>query len=429
MNARALLLLLIVAVSCTARAERALAPATIVVFNSNDRESAELAKFYAQKRGIPREQVVGLACSRDEEISREEYDRTIAGPLREIFRDRNWWTIREPADAAPLVLGNTIRFVALIRGMPLKIRAAEGYPGDKVGSGPVGNRNDASVDSEIAILARFSAEISGAVANPLFQSYRAIMEGPDSPVMLVCRLDAPDAETVRRMITDAVDAEKEGLWGRAFVDGARNTGGLEIGDRWLGETVQQLRKVGVPVVHDDAPAVLPDGYPVSDCAIYYGWYADRVTGPFARPSFRFTRGAVAVHIHSYSASTLRDSAANWVGPLLTQGAAASLGNVYEPYLQLTTNLSILNDRLLHGFTFAESAYMATPAVSWMHVMVGDPLYRPYASWLQIEPRQRPGKRHPIGRCITISRCRMPAARPRNIGRWRGRQRRARRTAR
>lgn len=387
MTVRALIALLAVAICWTARGERALAPATIVVFNSNDRESADLAKFYAQKRGIARDHLVGLACSRDEEISRDEYDRTIARPLRQVFAERKWWTLRETADGTVGVSANSIRFIALIRGMPLKIRAAEAYPGDKPGNAPIGNRNDASVDSELSILARHSPEISGAVSNPYFQSYRPIAEVESAPVMLVCRLDAPAAQTVRRMITDAVEAEKSGLWGRAFIDGAQNTGtALEVGDRWLREAVQQMGKVGVPVVYDEAAAVFPDGYPVSDCAVYYGWYSDRIAGPFAQPSFRFTPGAVAVHIHSYSASTLRDPTANWVGPLLTQGAAASLGNVYEPYLQLTTNIGIMNDRLLHGFTFAESAYMGTPAVSWMQVMVGDPLYRPYAAWLQIDTK-------------------------------------------
>jgi tetratricopeptide (TPR) repeat protein len=100
--------------------------------------------------------------------------------------------------------------------------------------------------------------------------------------------------------------------------------------------------------------------------------------------FRFTPGAIAVHIHSFSAATLRDPNANWAAPLLTRGAAATLGNVYEPYLQLTTHLDIFNDRLLHGFTLAESASMATQVLSWMGVVVGDPLYRPYASWLQLE---------------------------------------------
>ncbi len=135
-------------------------------------------------------------------------------------------------------------------------------------------------------------------------------------------------------------------------------------------------------MYDDTPAIFPDAYPMTDCALYYGWYAGNVAGPFTRPGFRFVPGAIAVHIHSFSARTLRDPNANWVAPLASKGAAASLGNVYEPYLQLTSHLDIFNNRLLHGFTFAESAYMSTPALSWMSVMVGDPLYRPYASWLQ-----------------------------------------------
>jgi len=371
--------------------EQPLAPATIVVFNSSVPESADLAKFYAQKRGIARDHLVGLACPVEEEISREDFDRTIANPLRDIFRERKWWTLREAPDERPLITANSIRFVALIKGMPLKIRVAENYPGDKKGEGPVAGRNDASVDSELSILGRISPEISGAALNPFFQSYRPVMEGRDPALLLVCRLDAPAAATVRRMIVDAIETEKTGLWGRAFVDGAHNTGGMEMGDRWLAEIVQQFHKAGVPVVYDDAPEVFPTGFPISDCALYYGWYAANATGPFAGPEFRFTPGSVAVHIHSFSASTLRDPNAGWVGPVVTKGAAVSLGNVYEPYLQLTTRLDIFNDRLLHGFTFAESAYMGTQALSWMSIMVGDPLYRPYASWLKIEATAEPVK--------------------------------------
>jgi uncharacterized protein (TIGR03790 family) len=105
----------------------------------------------------------------------------------------------------------------------------------------------------------------------------------NSAVLLVCRLDAPDAESVRRMIVDAIETEKTGLWGRAYIDGAHNTsGGLGAGDKWLAEIQLQLRKAGVPVVFDDSPAIFPDGYPLSDCALYFGWYADRIAGPFTQ---------------------------------------------------------------------------------------------------------------------------------------------------
>src|SRR5688572_2895516 len=372
----------------TALAEKPLAPATIVVFNQDVPESVALAKFYAQKRGIAPDHLVGLGVSRTEEISREEYDMMIRNPLRAAFKERKWWTLNEPREGKTTVASNSIRFVAVMKGMPLKIRRADSYAGDKPGAAPIGNRNDASVDSEIAALGAFTDQISGVLPNPYYQSYRAMAEVDNSAVLLVCRLDAPDSATVRRMIVDAIEMEKIGLWGRAYVDGAHNTsGGLGAGDKWLAEIPPQMRKAGVPVIYDNSPAILPDGYPMTDCALYFGWYAEKVAGPFTQFDFQFARGAVAVHIHSFSASTLRDEQANWAGPLLTKGAAATIGNVYEPYLQLTSHLNIFSDRLLHGFTFAESAYMSVQSLSWMSVMVGDPLYRPYAAWLQLAEKE------------------------------------------
>jgi uncharacterized protein (TIGR03790 family) len=374
-----------------ALAEKPLAPATIVVFNKDVPESVELAKFYAQKRGIASDHLVGLSVSRTEEISRDEYDMMIRNPLRAAFTERKWWTLNEPRDGKITLAANSIRFVAVMKGIPLKIRAVDNYPGDKPGGPPIGNRNDASVDSEIASLAAFTDQISGALPNPYFQSYRAMVEVDNSAILLVCRLDAPDAETVRRMIVDAIEMEKVGLWGRAYIDGANNTGaGLGAGDRWLAEIPPQLRKAGIPVVYENSAAIFPSGYPMNDCALYFGWYADKISGPFTQFDFAFARGAVAVHIHSFSASTLRDERANWAGPLVAKGATATIGNVYEPYLQLTSQLNIFSDRLLHGFTFAESAYMSVQSVSWMSVMVGDPLYRPYASWLQLTDQGEKG---------------------------------------
>jgi uncharacterized protein (TIGR03790 family) len=377
--------LFFVSLGTVAYAEKPLAPSTIVVFNKDIPESVELAKFYAQKRGIARDHLVGLSVSRTEEIGRDEYDTMIRDPLRAVFKERNWWTLNEPRGGPVTVKSNEIRFVAMIKGMPLKIRPAAAYPGDKPGGPPIGNRNDASVDSEVAALGAFSDQISGPLPNPYYQSYRAITEVDHSAILLVCRLDAPEAATVRRMITDAIETEKNGLAGRAYIDGAHNSaGGLGLGDRWLADIRDELHKVGIPVIYEDTPEIFPNTYPMTDCALYFGWYAGTVSGPFTQPDFQFAPGAVAVHIHSFSASTLHDEKANWAGPLLTKGATATIGNVYEPYLQLTAQLNIFADRLLHGFTFAESAYMSVQTVSWMSVMVGDPLYRPYAAWLDID---------------------------------------------
>src|SRR5947209_2584842 len=328
-----------------ASAEKPLAPATIVVFNKDVPESVELAKFYAEKRGIARNHLVALSCSKTEEISRDEYDTMIRDPLRAVFKEREWWTVSEPRDGHISVTNNSIRFVAVIKGVPLKIRAVSNYPGDKPTGPPLGDRNDASVDSEIAALGAFSDQISGALPNPYFQSYRAIAEIENSALLLVCRLDAPQAATVRRMITDAIEVEKTGLWGRAYIDGAHNSsGGLGVGDQWLADIRDQLHKVGVPLIYEDSPEIFPNSYPITDCALYYGWYAPNLAGPFTQFDFQFTPGAIAVHIHSFSASTLHDENANWAGPLLSKGAAATIGNVYEPYLQLTAHLNRSEER-------------------------------------------------------------------------------------
>jgi uncharacterized protein (TIGR03790 family) len=356
------------------------AEATLVIFNEKDPESRELASFYAAQRGIPKAQVLGLTCPLSEEISRADYDRTIAEPLRRAFTSNFWWKLREPDPVLGSVLSNKIRFVALMRGIPLKIAAAAGYPGDKAtGESPIGTRNEAAVDSELAALGFFTRVISGALNNPYYRSFTSIRDARRPELMLVCRLDAPTAGMVRQMILDSLAAEREGLVGLAYVDARGiDSGAYREGDEWMLAAAATARRKGMPVILDNGPELFPESFPMRQAAIYYGWYAGDVVGPFTRPGFRFARGAVAVHLHSFSANTVHDPQRNWVAPLIYSGAAATLGNVYEPYLTLTPHLDVFHDRLCAGLTFAEAAYMSQRVLSWMTTCVGDPLYRPFA---------------------------------------------------
>ena len=188
------------------------AAATLVVFNENDRDSVDLARFYAEKRGIPKDQVIGLKCAKTEEISRDDYDKTIAEPLRRAFTSNFWWKLRDAENPLGAVESNKIRFVALMRGVPLKIAGTTNYEGDKVtAKPPVGGINGAAVDSELAVLGLRTRLISGPLNNPYFRSFTPIAEANRAELLLVCRLDAPTPETVRRMITDSIDAERSGL--------------------------------------------------------------------------------------------------------------------------------------------------------------------------------------------------------------------------
>ncbi len=362
------------------------AAATVVVFNENDRDSVDLARFYAEKRGIPKDQVVGLKCVKTEEISREDYDKTIAEPLRRTFSTNGWWKLREPDSQMGPAEWNKIHFVALMRGVPLKIAAAANYPGDKfTGPPPVGTTNQAAVDSELAVLAFRAKVISGAMNNLYFRSFKPIAEAQRPELLLVCRLDAPTPDTVKRMITDGLAAEQAGLAGIAYIDARGITDpGYTEGDGWLYAIANAARRRGTPVVLDNGPSLFPQSYPMTKASLYFGWYSEHLSGPFVRPDFRFARGAVAVHIHSFSAETLHDPLQHWAGPLLAAGATATLGNVYEPYLSLTPHLDVFHDRLRAGLTFAESAYMSLRALSWMTTCVGDPLYRPFKGAAELE---------------------------------------------
>ncbi len=386
--------LLVLHAATSAFARDALSAATIVLFNSSDPESGELARYYALKRDIPPDQLLGLSCPASEEISRADFDRTIAVPLRAKMESKGWWkTVRVPGNKKAVV-GTSIRFVAIMRGVPLKIAADQliSPPSDTRNIPPaISSRNDASVDSEIAALGLKDWMPASVVENPYFGRFTQILDDSVFPGMLLpARLDAPTGSMVRAMIDDSLMAEREGLWGWAYIDGRDITsGGYTEGDNWMRHLVEILRQRGVPTIFDNLSSTIPDDFPVTDAAVYFGWYAGDATGPFARQDFQFKPGAVAVHLHSYSASTLRSTTNNWCGPLIARGAAATLGNVYEPYLSLTANLDVFQDRLMSGLTLAESAYMSMRALSWMGVVIGDPLYRPYAVWNQFyDPRNR-----------------------------------------
>jgi tetratricopeptide (TPR) repeat protein len=138
------------------------------------------------------------------------------------------------------------------------------------------------------------------------------------------------------------------------------------------------------VAVDTNSDTLPSTYPMSQIAIYAGWYASDVDGPFARPNVEFMPGAFAYHLYSFSASSLHTPTNHWCGPLLAQGATCTMGCVYEPYLSFTPNLAFFLQQLLNGSTFGEAAWASQLALSWYITVIGDPLYQPF----KIAPAER-----------------------------------------
>ena len=367
------------------------ADAAVVVCNGNDPLSVELADYYAKRRGIPRDRIVTLTCAPGEDISRQDYDDNIAAPLRAAFDSHKWWERsqdRPGVEPSSTVTAARIRFLVIMRGLPLRITPTSGYPGDFCHQpSPIKDQNAACVDSELAVLGLFTHSISGIVSNPNFRSFDRYNENHQPGVLFTGRLDAPTGTMVKRMIDDSIMVEKTGLWGRAYVDArgmAPNSGPLAEGDEWMMKIASEIAPMVLPTVLNTKESQFPPDFPLTDAALYFGWYSEQPAGPFTQETMHFRPGAVACHIHSFSATSLHDPTRWWVAPLVSHGADAVLGNVFEPYLTLTTHLDIFAQRIADGYTFAESAWMGTPGLSWMNTVVGDPLYRPGKVWKDLQ---------------------------------------------
>ncbi len=353
---------------------------TAVIFNPDFPGSAELAHYYAEQRHIAKDRVIGLRCSQEDSMSRQEFDAQLRQPLLKLFASKGWWITAPPLPGNPLTgdgirkpaaISANVRVLVVMRGVPFQIRR-------EAQSSKQSEEDEACVDSELTVLGLNSPPLKGGLRNPYFdQPVRFPHFQHSTGLLLVGRLDGPDDATVKRMIDDAVHAEQTGLLGRAVIDLAQKTGTYQEGEDWLKKSAESFRRAGIPVFMDRSEAVLPDSWPLPDTILYFGWYTDHIAGALATPSFRFKRGAIACHLHSFSASIIRSHDKAWAGPLLSHGAAVTFGNVFEPYLSLTMHFDVFNQRLLEGFTVGEAAWNATPALSWMNVVLGDPLYRPY----------------------------------------------------
>ena len=282
------------------------APRTVVAYNENSPDSRRLAEAYARARKIPSANLVPLRAAAVETISREEFVSTIESPLREAFSKRGWWTVAEDGGQGRTARQNSKSILTLIHGVPLKIaeQSQAGAPAPALGQ-----QNQASVDSELTLLGVFERSLAGALKNPCFGQDKPFIDAALPIMMLVGRIDGPTTKICERVIADSIAVETTGLCGRAYLDLARKGPGYEDGDQWILSAGQVLGAAGWPVIIDAHAPTLPLNYPMTEAAVYFGWWIRNVDGPFLNPAFRFRRGAVACHMHSFAAETVRSDAA------------------------------------------------------------------------------------------------------------------------
>ncbi len=361
----------------------------VVIYNSAVPESKAVAEHYARMRQVPERQVYGFALTASEEISRAEFRDSLQKPLVERLEADGLWKFGQTIvtasnglkHVASRVASSKIRYAVLCYGVPLKIASDPDLHEPAADAiRPEFRRNEAAVDSELAWLplSKNDVTLSGPLPNPLYGTTNKTILDPTHGILLVARLDGPSPEIARGLVDKALEAERDGFWGRAYFDTRSiSDPGYKLGDEWMLAAAQISREIGLETTVDKNPETIPADFPMSQIAIYAGWYAENANGPFALPKVEFMPGAFAYHLHSYSAATLRSTTQNWCGPLLAKGATCTMGCVYEPYLSCTPNVEAFLGRFASGFTFGEAAWAAQPALSWQTTVVGDPLYRPF----------------------------------------------------
>lgn len=365
----------------------------VVVYNSRLPESKAVADYYAKARQVPPKQVFGFALTTNEVMSRAEFADSLQLPLAKKLESEGLWkfartvlpvTNNQPARIVRRVAVSKIRYAVLCWGVPLKIADDPSLREAGVTNlPPEFRRNDASVDSELAWLPllEMKPNLTGPLPNWTYGTTNTSWLTPTNGILLVARLDGPTADIARGLVDKSLQAEHDGLWGRAYFDTrgfSPADSNLYLGDDWILGAAQVARILGFETVMDTNPATFSMDFPMSQIAVYAGWYADNADGPFAVPKVEFMPGAFAYHLHSFSAATLRSPKEHWCGPLLAKGATCTMGCVNEPYLILTPNVAMFLARWsISQFTFGEAAWATQPALSWQTTVIGDPLYRPF----------------------------------------------------
>ncbi len=377
----------------------------LVVANLNAAKSKGLARYYMKLRQVPKKNLVLLFMTDKETCTRDEYSEKAIPPIRR-FLDKN----------------NHIRAIVTIFGVPLRISSPgrtkseetkldqfekerqkienQLFQDETIDKQPIKGESEklskikktisdykktidkvASFDSELSLVKKEHYDLNMWLPNPYYIGFRnQDTKIKRSEVLMTSRLDGANAEIVKRIINDSIEAEKEGLKGSAYFDARwkdpgseKKLSGYAFYDRSIHGASQLLLKDNrINVVLNDENALFQkDQCP--DAALYCGWYS------LAKyiDAFKWTKGSVGYHIASAECTTLkREQSQVWCKKMLDNGIAATIGPVGEPYVQAFPVPRIFFNFLTEGYlTLAESYIISLPYLSWKMVLVGDPLYK------------------------------------------------------
>ena len=256
-----------------------------------------------------------------------------------------------------------------------------------------GGEGEASVDSELSCLWINNYPRQKWIPNPWHWGASAAHVAQLRPqIVRVARLDGPTPEIARRAFEEAVATEARGLSGDVVLDarglaGVGPVGSYDAADQSIRNVAKLLPGVqDLPAIFDNNAGLLPD-HSSEKAAIYCGWYSVRKY----QPTVKLVPGSIAWHVASYEMVSLRpETEPGWCRGLMLAGADVTLGPVGEPYLIAFPPADEFLSLLMTGKPTLAEAYWATvPVTSWKMVLIGDPLYRPFAKRPAVSAEQLP----------------------------------------
>jgi uncharacterized protein (TIGR03790 family) len=336
----------------------------LVVVNRKSPASREIGEYYVKKRGVPRANVCTIDTAPVEVINHVVYANEIETPVGKFLARRG--------------LVERILYIVTTSGVPLKIYE----PGD-------GLRTEAaSVDSELTVLYQrlhgVVVPLPGPVNNPFFGHREAAFRHPQFPIYLVTRLAAYDMAEMKGLVDRALIARNAGK----FVIDARADNSTP-GNQWLRTAALLLPKDRV--VLDDSAAVLVDQ---KDVIAYASWGSNDFDRKQRFLHFQWLPGAIVTEFVSTNGRTFQRPPDTWqIGPwkdksawfagapqtlsadYIHEGATGASGQVDEPFLTFCPRPEYVLPAYFEGRTLAESYYLGIPGLSWMNIVIGDPLAR------------------------------------------------------
>lgn len=320
----------------------------LVIVNASDPDSVRLGKYYAQKRGVPNENLLVLQTTAAEDVPHDDFVTQIEDPIKKALAGTK----------------NPIDFLLFVRGVPIRIKEWR-YSVDSVIMSEGLATQEIPVGKTVAKLA----------PNPYF--------GKDEPfshkkfgIYLACRLDGYTADDAKALVDRSLAAKPNK--GPFLLDRSMaKTGGYMPLQDALTKAEAVLEAKGMQPQLDTADEFAMGAGPLAG---YASWGSNDPRFDAATyHKLKFLPGALAETFVSTSGRTFRPTTGgqSLVADLIAQGVTGVKGYVHEPYTLALARPEILFDRYTSGRNLAESFYAASPATHWKDLVIGDPLCAPY----------------------------------------------------